>query len=112
MRNFSDSCKGKADELKNVTDNRTLLTINDHDYGTAKATVAFGGACGSGSRRKNGDDACVLTPVEWRSTYKADGRLETAKGISVITGVYRESRWWLCDSLFDGTSTLGLQRLY
>jgi hypothetical protein len=112
VRNFSDSCEGKADELENVTRNRALLTINAHTYGAAKATVAFGAVCASGKRRKDGDDACILTPVEWRSTYKETGELEVAKGISVITGVYRDSRWALCDSLFDGVSTLGLQHLY
>jgi IPT/TIG domain len=112
VRNFSDSCKGKADELKNVTDNRRLLIINSHIYGTAKVSVGFGGACASGSRRKNGDDACILTPVEWRSTYKETGAVEVAKGVSVITGVYRDSKWWLCDSLYDGSSTLGLHHLY
>lgn len=112
VRNFSDSCKGKTDELKDVTDNRNEVIINSHVYGPAKVAVAFGGACASGSRRKNGDDACILTPVEWRSTRKDTGAPDFAKGISVITGVYRESKWSLCESLFDRTSTLGLQHLH
>jgi hypothetical protein len=52
-------------------------------------------------------DACVITPVEWRSTYLPTGQLEVAAGISTISGVYRDSRWWLCDSSADGASTLG-----
>lgn len=112
VRNFSDSCKGKTDELKQVRDNRRDLTINSHTYGTPKVTVAFGGACVVGRRSRTGDDACILTPVEWHSTYKETGAPDDVKGTSLITGVYRDSRWWLCDSQFDGTSTLGLQHLY
>ncbi len=111
VRNFSNSCSGKFDELEQVTKNRKELIINSHTYGAAKVTVAFGAVCGIGSKIKTGD-ACVLTPVEWRSTYKEDGRLEVAKGTSIITGIYRDSQWWLCDSLFQGSSTLGLQHLY
>jgi hypothetical protein len=111
VRNFSDSCKGKADELKNVTDNRDKLIINSHTYGPAKVTVAFGAACRSGKRTATGD-ACILTPVEWRSTFKDTGQPDFAKGISVITGVYRDAKWSLCESLFDGATTLGLQHLY
>jgi hypothetical protein len=114
VQNFSATAcpSGRAAELSDVTDNRNEVTINSHIYGTPKITVAFGGACASGSRRKNGDDACILTPVEWRSTRKDTGAPDFAKGISVITGVYRESKWWLCESLFDRTSTLGLQHLH
>jgi hypothetical protein len=111
VRNFSDTCKGKTDELKNVTDNRDKLIINSHIYGTAKVTVAFGAVCRSGNRAATGD-ACILTPVEWHSTFKATGLPDVAKGISVITGVYRDARWSLCDSLFDGSTTLSLQHLY
>jgi hypothetical protein len=112
VRNFSDSCPGRVDELAEVTKNREELTINSHVYGTPNVTVAFGGACASGTRRKNGDDACILTPVQWNSTRKLDGALEVAKGTSLVTGVYRDSRWSLCSSLYNGNSTLGLQHLY
>ena len=74
-------------------------------YGTPAVTVAFGGTCKSKSA-----DACVRTSVEWKSTYKPgtpDERQVNPKGISTISGIYRESRWWLCDSLFDDPATLG-----
>ena len=102
VRNFSDSCPGKAAELKDVADVRRDYTINSHTYGAAKVTVAFGGMC-----KTKAADACVITPVEWRSTYKPTGRQDIVTGISTISGVYRDSRWRLCDSLFDGPSTLG-----
>jgi hypothetical protein len=102
VRNFSDSCPGKAAELKEVTQNREDYIILSHVYGAAKTTIDFGGMC-----KRKASDACVITPVEWRSTYKPTGRLEVATGISTISAIYTGSRWWLCDSLADGSSTLG-----
>ena len=102
VRNFSDSCPGKLDELQQVAVNRRDYNIISALYGDARVTVAFGGMC-----KTKTADACVTTPAEWRSTHKPTQQLEIATGISTISGVYRDSRWWLCDSLFDGPSTLG-----
>jgi hypothetical protein len=107
VRNFSSSCPGKAAELKDVTDNRSTRIINSYIYGTTAVTVAFGSLCKSKTA-----DACALTSVEWHSTVIATKAPEVAKGISTISGVYRDSRWWLCDSLFDGVSSLGLHFMH
>jgi IPT/TIG domain len=104
VRNFSDSCPGKKDELDQVTENRITRFINSHIYGAQTVTVAFGGVC-----RTKTSDACVIMPAEWNSTVKASGLIEIAKGTSYISGVYRDSRWWLCDSLYQGSSSLGLR---
>jgi len=102
VRNFSNSCPGKADELKDVERNRRDYIHISHTYGGSTITVAFGGMC-----KTKTADACAITPVEWRSTYIPTGQLEVATGISTISVVYRDSRWWLCDSSADGASTLG-----
>ncbi len=107
VRNFSDSCPGKASELKDVTFIRDTRFINSHVYGTTTASVAFGGSC-----KSKAADACVATPVEWNSTVKESGAIEIAKGTSTISGVYRDSRWWLCDSSYDGASSLGLHFMH
>ena len=101
VRNFSNSCPGKASEQSDVEDVRRDFTINTYTYGTATVNVAFGSIC-----KTKTADACVITPVEWRSTYKPTGQPRVATGVSTISGIYRDSRWWLCDSLFDGPSTL------
>lgn len=106
VRNFSDSCPGKASELKDVTFIRDTRFIETHVYGTPATTVAFAGSC-----KSRPADACVATPVEWNSTVKESGATEIAKGTSTISGIYRDSRWWLCDSLYDGASSLGLHFL-
>jgi hypothetical protein len=107
VRNFSDSCPGKASELSDVQFIRDTRKIISRTYGDASSTVAFGGAC-----RGKSADACVVTPVEWRSTVNASGALEIAKGTSIISGKYIDARWWLCDSLYDGKSSLGLHFLH
>ena len=101
VRNFSSSCPGKAAEQADVADVRRDFTIDTYTYGTATVTVAFGSMC-----KTKTADACVITPVEWHSTRKPSGPQVVATGVSTISGVYRDSRWWLCDSLFDGPSTL------
>lgn len=103
VRNFHNSCPGKASEFNDVADVRKDFTINSYTYGEATVTIAFGSMC-----RSRPADACVRTPVEWRSTYKPTMQPEVAKGISIISGIYRDARWWLCDSTFDPSSTLGL----
>ena len=108
VRNFSSSCPGKAAELKDVMNNRATRTINSHSYGTPAVTVAFGALC----RNPNTADACARTSVEWQSTVIATNSPETVKGTSVISAVYRDSRWWLCDSNFDGASSLGLHFMH
>ena len=104
VRNFSSSCPGKTSELEDVTYIRDTRIINSHLYGTPAVTVSFGGSCKSKT-----SDACVTTSVQWNSTVKESGATEIAKGTSTISGVYRDSRWWLCDSLYDGASSLGLR---
>ncbi len=106
VRNFSNLCSGKANELEDVTFIRNTRKIDSYAYGTATATVAFGSTC-----RTKAADACVITPVEWRSTVLATQAKEIAPGTSTISGVYRDARWWLCDSSFDGKSSLGLHFL-
>ena len=107
VRNFSDSCPGKASELKDVSDVRRDYRINSYTYGAQTVTVRFGGTCNG----KSSIDACVRTPVEWKSTLKpgtSEERQVNPKGISYISGIYRESRWWLCDSTLDNPDSLGL----
>jgi hypothetical protein len=109
VRNFSETAcpAGKAAELKDVMNVRATRTINAYTYGTPGVTVNFGGLC-----RGKSADACILTSVEWQSTVKSTNLPEIAKGISTISGVYRDSRWWLCESSFDGTSSLGLHFMH
>jgi hypothetical protein len=104
IRNFYTGCSGRDSELADVKNNQTYYTINSYTISNpTSATVSFGGTCPF--RNKTGVDGCVQTPVEWHATYKPTGLTETSKGTDQTTAVYRSSRWWLCDSDFDGTTT-------
>jgi len=104
VRNFYTGCAGRAEELIDVTNNRLYYTITSYKIGTpTSATVNFGGTCPY--QNKKGVDGCVQTPAEWKAIDKRTGLSETSIGTDQTTAVYRESRWWLCDSNFDGTTT-------
>jgi len=114
IRNFSDvpnECRlGKAAELGDVQRNRTNYRHLSHTYGSTTVTINFGGIC---AFRTRSADACIATPVEWRSTKLDTETLEVAKGTSQITGVYESSRWWLCRSeIQDPITTSGLTFMY
>jgi hypothetical protein len=103
VRNFWAGCTGKADELSDVTNNQANYTITSWRVDPpASSTVAFGGTCPFRSKK---GDGCVQTPVLWKAIYKPTGAAETSSGTDQTTAVYRESRWWLCNSDFNGTTT-------
>ena len=111
VRDFSDSCRGKADEkatssgtantssivgsslrLQNVTRRREW-----HD--AANMTVA----CSFTSRITKcepGDSGCAV------------GAVGTVAGDCRLTGVYEQQRWWLCTSNFDGAQVPGFRSFF
>lgn len=103
VRNFSDSCKGKGEELEQVEINRRDYRILSHTYGTPSVTIGFGGVC---PFRNRSADACFRMPAGWVSTKVIDGSTEVVTGVSHVTGVYRNFEWRLCDSDYGSTSTV------
>jgi hypothetical protein len=104
IRNFSDSCAGKSDELHDVTDNQMTKTINTYSVEpNPRVDVAFGGVCRDRGRV---GDACAYVPVRWQSTIKLDGKPQLAVGTDQVSAIYENNRWRLCDSDFIGTTTL------
>jgi hypothetical protein len=96
VRNFSDNCRGKADELNDVTRNRELYTIRS-------------GVWSVNTIRVDGDLGDVTASCTFVSTVKATGRTETARGTCLFNTVYEKDRWYLCDSRFAGSSVISLQ---
>jgi hypothetical protein len=87
VRNFSDSCSGKQDELEDIIDNRQRFVILSHTIGTAAHNI-------NASRTQ----ATVSIPCEFTSRVKKDNSIEVAKGTCVLTLVNESYRWWLCSS--------------
>jgi hypothetical protein len=104
VRNFYAGCAGRNDELQDVRNNQAYYTITSYKISQpTSATVNFGGTCPY--LGITGVDGCVQTPSEWKAIDKRTGLSETSIGTDQTTAVYRESRWWLCDSNFNGTTT-------
>ena len=104
VRNFYIGCPGRAEEIADVTNNRLNYTITSYTIGVpTSASVNFGGTCAYAN--KTGVDGCVGTPAVWKAVDKRTNLSETSSGTARTTAVYRSSRWWLCDSNFEGTTT-------
>lgn len=91
VRNFSDSCPGKAEEQRNVQEVRDLFLSQSASVSVSSVVI-------------NGDHADIRAPCTFRSIRKSTGVLETSTGTCRLTAVYEAFRWWLCDSRFDPAS--------
>jgi hypothetical protein len=97
VRNFTDSCRGKQSELEDIIDNRTRFAILSHTFTVTRVNV------NTGRTQSEVRGAC-----EFRSTVKATGLLEIARGTCVLTLVNENYRWWLCDSRMTDANSFGL----
>ncbi|HEX7780397.1 MAG TPA: hypothetical protein VF424_14215, partial [Vicinamibacterales bacterium] len=86
---FSDSCRGKQDELQDNENNRRTFQIL-----SAQATVA---SVAISADRLSAD---VIAPCVFRDREIATGHEATSSGDCYLTAVYERSRWWLCSSSF------------
>lgn len=110
VRDFSDGCKGKAEERQDIDDNRRDYEIIGSTLNLRRVSVApsrlaadMTVACSFTSRVKAcppGTPACVV------------GAVEKAAGDCILTGVYERQRWWLCDSHFRGDVPLSLRSFF
>jgi hypothetical protein len=103
VQNFSNSCKGKVDEEKQIEINRRDYRILSYKYGEPSVTIGFGGVC---PFRNRSADACFRMPAGWTSTKLSNGSLETVTGVSHVTAVYRNMEWRLCDSDYGPTTSV------
>lgn len=94
VRNFSDSCNGKAEELGQIRDNRINFQIQSATLGTP--AIRFDGDLSFA----NADVPCTFVSIQ-----KATGKTETATGTCLLTAVYEAFKWFLCDSHFTGTNS-------
>jgi hypothetical protein len=97
VRNFSDSCRGKQSEVADIVDNRKRFQILSHTFTVSRVTV------NAGRTQSEVRGAC-----EFRSTVKATGLLETARGTCVLSLTNQNYRWWLCDSRMTDANSFGL----
>jgi IPT/TIG domain len=104
VRGFTDTCRGKADELEDVRKNQRDFTITSYSVEpNPPVEIAFGTFC---RYRDRFGDACTYVPVRWQSTEKANGKPAMSVGSDQVNAVYVDNRWRLCDSDFIGTTTI------
>jgi hypothetical protein len=99
VRTFSDSCRGKAAELDDIRNNRINFQIQSGTLGTPAILL------NDGITFANSDVPCTFVSIQ-----KATGKTETASGTCLLTAVYENFKWFLCDSNFRGTATTNAVR--
>jgi hypothetical protein len=104
VRNFSDTCGGKADEQGDVQKDNDQNVINSYTIGAPQTSIVFIGRGGCPFRAVFGD-ACAQVPVEWHSTRKSTGANEISKGTDQVTAILENDQWRLCASDFKGDPT-------
>lgn len=113
MRDFDFSgtvCPQPAEveaEREQVIEHYTNFVMHDYEIGNASVTTNFGGVCAFRSRL---GDACIAIPVFWDSTdnSRTPPVRATTRGTARLTATYSSlgSRWWLCSSHYEPSSTL------
>jgi hypothetical protein len=93
VRNFSNSCSGKAEELRDIQDNR-----NRTDFRIVGSTLLGSPSVSLGNQRVTAEyrQRCQFEDVEIRT-----GRRYRVEGGCFLTAVYESWRWWLCESHFQ-----------
>lgn len=95
VRNFSDNCSGKRDELSDIRNNRLTTRILSSTF--TASSITFNGNKTAGT---------VRGPCTFEDIPNATGRRQKISGECLLTTVYEEWRWYLCVSHFlNGRTT-------
>ena len=110
VREFSDSCRGKREELEQVQDNRrnyqilsSQLRLRNVSVASSNASATVQVSCEFLSRILN----CPAGAVNCRP-----GLTEHVRGECRLTSVYENRRWMLCESNFDGELLPSMRRFF
>jgi hypothetical protein len=110
VRDFSDSCRGKAEEKSDIEFNREHFVITGSSLRLQNVNVALTGLTASMSV------ACRFTSriikCEPGTAGCSVGAVGTVAGDCRLTGVYEQQRWWLCASNFDGAQVPGFRSFF
>ena len=96
VQDFSDSCRGKADELSDVTNNRINFHILSGTYTDVQVDL---------DATKTSADVsglCTFVDIPEDPNNPFYGKRESVSGICTLTAVYENWRWFLCSSHFKG----------
>jgi hypothetical protein len=103
VRNFSDSCFGKQEELRDIRDNRARFVNDPAASSMGPPSITFYDS-GDVARRvvspSQAGFAELRAPCRFASTSKATGASGFAIGTCLLTHVYENWQWRQCDSRF------------
>jgi len=106
VRNFTDNCPEKYDELSQIRDNRRNYRVRSGAISLQSITF-----------NRDRSDATAVFTCQFVSTVMipqspgvSPGQTETATGTCTITAVYEPAqwKWFLCGSRFKGSSSVSL----
>ncbi len=109
VRNFSDSCRGKALELTDVTNNRLNFTIlpSQSSYTISSVTINPARTLATTLAR------CKFTSiVKQAGPWGKPGDTTVATGNCRLTATYENQQWRLCESSLGATNTAGLHFIF
>ncbi len=105
VRNFSDNCRGKAEEFGDIVNNRLQFIIDTPASTFTLRSISY---FTPGNVPDQTTFATVRLNCHFVSTNRFTGITGPADGICRLNNVYENNQWRLCDSLFDppaGVST-------
>jgi hypothetical protein len=108
---FSDSCRGKKDELQDIIDNRhdflilsSSLRHTSLQIATSQTSATVHTACAFTSRVISStpqSGGCLADPASCKL-----GAIQSADGDCSTTNVYERGRWWICTSSYTPRNAL------
>jgi hypothetical protein len=110
VRDFSDSCPGKAVERSDIADNRIHYEVLSASLNLVNSSMASSRTTGN-ARVACGFSSLVKACQADRPACKV-GSVEKVAGDCVLTTVYEQRRWWLCDSHFENGVDVPLARAF
>jgi hypothetical protein len=106
IREFSDGCRGKADEKADIEANREHFLITGSSLRLQSTRVASSGLSADTTVACTFTSRVIKCPPG--SVGCSVGSVGTVAGDCVLTSVYEQQRWWLCTSTFQNGVQLPL----
>jgi hypothetical protein len=113
VRNFSDSCPGKQQELEDIRLNRENFIIKTGES-TYRVTEVHLNSGWLQCTAPGGPSTCalVVAPSRFVSENRHSGQTEVAPGTALISGIFEQNQWRLCDSRFEPPEGIKVNPLF
>jgi hypothetical protein len=99
---FSDSCKGKSEELQDIEHNRQTFVLLSTQAKVSSIWIS-----------PDRMSAEVTASCVFHDKEIATGKEATTKGDCLLTAVYERNRWWLCSSnILNGSTQQPMRYLF